>query len=68
MSEAINYIMGREDAETYQLLTHAEGPEGSLPLTGDMLLNLPSGDLFGLSQNVGMGWKPDKLMGWPFGF
>jgi dihydroxyacid dehydratase/phosphogluconate dehydratase len=24
---------------------------------------LPSGDLFGLSQNVGMGWKPEKLRG-----
>jgi putative YjhG/YagF family dehydratase len=28
-----------------------------------MLLNSPSGDLFALSQNVGMGWDPAKLMG-----
>jgi putative YjhG/YagF family dehydratase len=28
-----------------------------------MLLHSPSGDLFGLSQNVGMGWKPGELLG-----
>src|SRR3954464_8818903 len=26
-----------------------------------MLLNQPSGDLFGLTQNAGMGWKPEEL-------
>jgi putative YjhG/YagF family dehydratase len=44
--------------EIYQVKTHAPGPAGSLPLTGDQLLNSPSGDLFGLSQNAGMGWNP----------
>ncbi len=28
-----------------------------------MLLNQPSGNLFGLSQNVGMGWDPAHLLG-----
>jgi putative YjhG/YagF family dehydratase len=42
----------------YQLQTKAAGPPGSLPLTEDLLLNRPSGDLFGMSQNVGMGWDP----------
>ena len=28
-----------------------------------MLLNRPSGDLFGLSQNAGMGWNPEALGG-----
>lgn len=63
MSDALTYIMGQEDQESYRLQTHAAGPQGSLPLTSDMLLNWPSGDLFGLSQNVGMGWKPDRLNG-----
>ncbi|WP_052487299.1 YjhG/YagF family D-xylonate dehydratase [Gordoniibacillus kamchatkensis] len=63
MSEALNYILGREDPATYRLQTHAAGPGGSLPLTSDMLLHAPSGDLFGLSQNVGMGWKPERLTG-----
>src|SRR5574338_378161 len=42
----------------YQLHTQAPGAGGSLPLTAEMLLHQPSGDLFGLSQNVGMGWNP----------
>jgi putative YjhG/YagF family dehydratase len=42
----------------YQLQTQAPGAAGKLPLTEEMLLNRPSGDLFGLSQNVGMGWSP----------
>src|SRR5437867_12728190 len=37
------------------------GPAGRLPLTEELLRNAPSGDLFGWSQNVGMGWKPDEL-------
>jgi putative YjhG/YagF family dehydratase len=37
-----------------------EGPAGKLPLTEEMLLNEPSGNLFGLSQNAGMGWNPDE--------
>lgn len=43
--------------------THAPGPGGSLPLTAEMLLTEPSGNLFGLSQNVGMGWEPSRLLG-----
>src|SRR3954454_22764947 len=43
------------------VFTNAPGAEGSLPLTEDMLLNSPSGDLFALSQNVGMGWDPAEI-------
>ena len=43
--------------------THARGPSGKLPLSADMLLREPSGNLFGLSMDVGMGWNPDKLLG-----
>src|SRR5258705_7105621 len=41
--------------------TSARGPRGTLPLTEDMLREAPSGDLFALSQNVGMGWNPREL-------
>lgn len=34
--------------------------EGRLPLTADQLRNDPSGHLFGLTQNVGMGWAPER--------
>jgi putative YjhG/YagF family dehydratase len=41
--------------------TTATGPVGSLPLTAEMLRERPSGDLFGLTQNAGMGWDPREL-------
>lgn len=42
--------------------THAVGPQGSLPITPEMLLTQPSGNLFGLTQNAGMGWEPTRLL------
>jgi putative YjhG/YagF family dehydratase len=47
--------------DIYQIRTQADGPAGSLPLTEEMLLNRPSGDVFGLTQNAGMGWDPREL-------
>ena len=41
----------------------SDGPAGRLPLTAEMLRELPSGDLFGLTQNVGMGWSAAQLQG-----
>ena len=49
------------DVSIYQIKTKAPGPTGSLPITEDLLLNRPSGDLFGLTQNVGMGWNPAEV-------
>jgi putative YjhG/YagF family dehydratase len=51
------------DPSLYAIQTSAAGPPGSLPLTEELLLNAPSGDLFGLSQDVGMGWNPGELNG-----
>jgi putative YjhG/YagF family dehydratase len=45
----------------YHLQTQALGPSGTLPLTEDLLRNSPSGDIFGLTQNAGMGWNPAEL-------
>jgi len=49
--------------DLFDIATTAPGPAGELPLTADMLLHSPSGDLFGLSQNAGMGWDPAKVNG-----
>ena len=38
--------------------THAPGPSGALPLTPDLLRYAPSGNMFGLTQDAGMGWNP----------
>ena len=45
----------------FDVATTTDGPAGALPLTEDMLLHRPSGDLFGLTQNVGMGWEPSAV-------
>ncbi len=42
--------------------TRAPGPSGALPLSPEMLLTEPSGNLFGLTQNAGMGWEPNRLL------
>ncbi len=49
-------------ANLFEVSTHAPGPKGSLPLSANMLLTEPSGNLFGLSQNAGMGWDPARLL------
>lgn len=45
----------------FSIRTRAPGPAGRLPLTEEMLRERPSGDLFGWSQNAGMGWKPVEM-------
>jgi putative YjhG/YagF family dehydratase len=46
--------------------SHARGPAGSLPIEPEMLLRSPSGDLFGLTQNAGMGLDPREATRTPF--
>ncbi len=50
------------DPSLLSVTTHAPGPAGLLPLSAEMLLTEPSGNLFGLSQNAGMGWDPARLL------
>jgi putative YjhG/YagF family dehydratase len=52
--------------DAYQLITTSPGPAGKLPLTDELLRHAPSGDLFGWTQNVGMGWNPALLGGREF--
>jgi putative YjhG/YagF family dehydratase len=54
-------IVDSSDRTIYDLSTHTPGPEGKLPLTDDLLRHAPSGDLFGWTQDVGMGWRPELL-------
>src|SRR5215510_4189649 len=50
----------------WDVATAAAGTAGRLPLTAEMLLDRPSGDVFGLTQNAGMGWDPRQLDRPPF--
>src|SRR5258708_33315219 len=52
-------VSGTEDI--FQIRTRAAGPSGSLPLTDKLLRDSPSGDLFGFTQNAGIGWNPDEV-------
>jgi putative YjhG/YagF family dehydratase len=54
------------DAALYDIATRVPGPAGSLPLTEQWLRERPSGDLFGWTQNAGMGWEPASLGGREF--
>ncbi|TFH20718.1 MAG: YjhG/YagF family D-xylonate dehydratase, partial [Myxococcales bacterium] len=49
------------DSDLFEVETSAVGPGGVLPLTDSFLKERPSGDVFGLSQNAGMGWEASKV-------
>lgn len=56
-------ILDSGDRTLFEVRSRGEGPAGALPLTPEMLVSAPSGDLFGWTQNVGMGWDPEALTG-----
>ena len=49
------------DPGMYEVRTSGPGPAGDLPLDPELLRSAPSGDLFGLTMDAGMGWSPDEL-------
>ncbi len=56
-------IVDSGDGSIFDVRTKAPGPAGALPLTPEMLRARPSGDLFGWTQDAGMGWNPELLGG-----
>jgi putative YjhG/YagF family dehydratase len=54
------------DRALLDVATRVPGPTGSLPFTAEMLRERPSGDLFGWTQNAGMGWEPSAMAGREF--
>src|SRR5205807_10503240 len=58
----LDAVLGSASAVAAGRLAGA-GPAGRLPLPPDMLREEPSGNVFGLTQNVGMGWGPASLDG-----
>jgi putative YjhG/YagF family dehydratase len=55
-------VLETADLSLLGVATHAPGPAGLLPFSAEMLLTQPSGNLFALSQNAGMGWEPERLL------
>src|SRR6202171_1044283 len=63
MPNSFETIVDSGDPSLFHVRSKAAGPQGSLPIAAEMLLNRPSGDLFGWAQNAGMGWNPKALGG-----
>ena len=57
----MTHLFSADDPAIYEIQTKAPGPKGFLPLTPDMLRTRPSGDIFGWTQDAGMGWNPAEL-------
>ena len=62
----LDRVLSPYDQSVFDVRTHAPGPRGQLPITPEMLLEAPSGELFAWSQDVGMGWRPDEVDRKPF--
>ena len=59
--ESSRIPVDNDDTTLFEVETHAAGPTGSLPLDEEFLRDAPSGDIFGLTQDAGMGWSPRRL-------
>ncbi len=57
----MNEILDSGDPSLLQVNTSGPGPRGLLPLTEETLRQRPSGDIFGWTQDAGMGWNPSEL-------
>ncbi len=60
-AEPVDYFSALDPPESLQ--TKADGPTGKLPLSDEILRQWTSGDLFGLTQSVGMGFDPRRVLG-----
>jgi xylonate dehydratase len=58
---SLDSVLDSGDDALFQVTASQPGPAGSLPLRPADLLDRPSGDVFGWSQDVGMGWSPAEL-------
>lgn len=63
VSRQFTDLLDASSDSLYRVETAAAGPSGSLTLSDEMLRHWPSGDLFGLTQNAGMGWPPGEMLG-----
>src|SRR5512138_2500119 len=59
----LNAILDSGDESILDVRTKAPGPQGSLPLTPEIMRDYPSGHLFGWTMDAAMGWDPGKLGG-----
>jgi len=58
---SLDSVLDSGDEALYHVTPSQAGPAGRLPLTPEDLVDRPSGDIFGWSLDVGMGWAPAEL-------
>jgi putative YjhG/YagF family dehydratase len=63
MPISLESILDSGDTSLFDVRSKAPSRQGSVPITAQMLLERPSGDLFGWAQDAGMGWNPKALGG-----
>ena len=61
MPASVADLLDSANSKLFDIVTHGHGPVGRLPITESMLLDEPSGIMFGLTQAAGMGWDPAQL-------
>jgi len=59
----LSQLLDSGDPSLYDIHSKVPGPTGSLPITPEILIARPSGDVFGWTQDAGMGWDPAALGG-----
>jgi putative YjhG/YagF family dehydratase len=63
MPITLSEILDSQDSSIFDVRSKTPNRPGALPITPEMLLQRPSGDLFGWAQNSGMGWSPSRMYG-----
>src|SRR5688572_8585023 len=58
---SLESVLDSGDPSLFRVTASQPGPPGRLPLTAEDLVDRPSGDIFGWSLDVGMGWAPAEL-------
>jgi len=65
-ASVVDDLLFPPDPSVLAVKTHGPGPEGRLPVTADELRETSSGNLFALTQNIGMGWQASEANRKPF--
>src|ERR1700727_334874 len=63
MNPDLARILDSGDTSIFDVRSKAPARAGTLPITAEMLLQRPSGDLFGWAMNAGMGWDLKRMGG-----
>ena len=50
------------DEQLYDIKTKAPTRKDDFPLTEEILRHSPGGDIFGMSQDIGMGWEGKRIL------